>query len=126
MSKQSITSTQELPGAKLVITDSQGNEIKSWTSTEEPQEIIGLHDGDYTLTEFTAPQGYTIAEKVNFTIENGVVKGDDDNIVVMRDSTIVDVPNTFSIRSILIVISGFAIIGLVIFTIFYELKRRKE
>lgn len=126
VSKQSITSTQELPGAKLVITDSQGNEIKSWTSTEEPQEIIGLHDGDYTLTEFTAPQGYTIAEKVNFTIENGVVKGDDDNIVVMRDSTIVDVPNTFSIRSILIVISGFAIIGLVIFTIFYELKRRKE
>ena len=125
ISKQSVTSTKELPGAKLTITDAQGNEVASWTSTDKPQEIEGLSDGDYTLTETTAPQGYTVAESIKFTIENGVVKGDEDNMVVMKDATIVDVPDTFNIQNIIAMISGLVLVGLGTGVLFYETKKKK-
>ncbi len=125
VSKQSITSTKELPGAKLIITNAQGNEITSWTSTDKPQEIKGLSDGDYTLTEITAPQGYTVAESIKFTIEDGVVKGDDDNMVVMKDATIVEVPDTFNIQNIIAMIAGVVLVGLGTGVLFYETKKKK-
>lgn len=125
VSKQSITSSKELPGAKLTITDAQGNVVQSWTSTDKPQEIEGLSDGDYTLTETTAPQGYTVAESIKFTIENGVVKGDDDNMVVMKDATIVDVDDTFNIQNIITMIAGVVLVGLGTGVLFYETKKKK-
>ena len=125
VSKQSITSTKELPGAKLTITDAQGNVVANWTSTDKPQEIEGLSDGDYTLTETTAPQGYTVAESINFTIEGGVVKGDDDNMVVMKDATIVEVPDTFNIQNIIAMIAGVVLVGLGTGVLFYETKKKK-
>lgn len=125
ISKQSVTSTKELPGAKLSITDAQGNEVASWTSSDKPQEITGISDGDYTLTETTAPQGYTVAESVNFTVENGVVKGDDDNTVVMKDATIVAVPDTFNIRNIIAMISGLVLVAVGTGVLFYETKKKK-
>jgi len=125
ISKQSVTSTKELPGAKLSITDAQGNEVASWTSTDKPQEITGLSDGDYTLTETTAPQGYTIAESVKFTVENGVVKDDDDNTVVMKDATIVEVPDTFSFGNIIAMISGLVLVAIGTGVLFYETKKKK-
>lgn len=125
ISKQSVTSTSELPGAKLIITDAQGNEVASWTSSDKPQEITGLSDGDYTLTELTAPQGYTIAESVNFTVENGVVKGDEDNTVVMKDATIVEVPDTFNISNIIAMISGLVLVAVGTGVLFYETKKKK-
>lgn len=125
ISKQSVTSTKELPGAKITITDAQGNEVQSWTSTDKPQEIQGLSDGDYTLTETTAPQGYTVAESIKFTIENGVVKGDDDNTIVMKDATIVEVPDTFNLQNIIAMISGIVLVGIGTGVLFYETKKKK-
>lgn len=125
ISKQSVTSTKELPGAKLSITDAQGNEVASWTSSDKPQEITGISDGDYTLTETTAPQGYTVAESVKFTVENGVVKGDDDNTVVMKDATIVEVPDTFNAKNIIAMISGLVLVAVGTGVLFYETKKKK-
>ena len=125
ISKQSVTSTKELPGAKLTITDAQGNVVANWTSSDKPQEIVGLFDGDYTLTETTAPQGYTVAESIKFTIEDGVVKGDDDNTVVMKDATIVEVPDTFNIQNIIAMISGIVLVGIGTGVLFYETKKKK-
>ena len=124
ISKQSITSTKELPGAELIITDSRGNQWAKWTSGDKPAEISGLVDGDYTLTELTAPQGYTIAESVNFTVENGVVKGDEDNTVVMKDATIVEVPDTFNVRNIIAMISGLVLVAVGTGVLFYETKKK--
>lgn len=68
ISKKDITNNKELPGAELVITDSEGKEIEKWTSTEEPHYIEMLPIGTYTLTETAAPEGYAKAESVTFTV----------------------------------------------------------
>ena len=68
ISKQDITNEKELPGAKLIIRDKDGKEVKSWTSTKEPHMIEKLPAGKYTLTEVTAPKGYDIAETIEFEV----------------------------------------------------------
>ena len=67
ISKKDITNEEELPGAELTITDSEGNEIEKWTSTDEPH-TFQLPEGEYTLTEVTAPDGYATAESIEFTV----------------------------------------------------------
>ena len=71
ISKQDITSKEELPGATLVIKDKNGKEIDKWVSTTEPHYIEGLEPGEYTLTEVVAPNGYVLSkESITFTVKN--------------------------------------------------------
>ncbi|MDO5425359.1 MAG: SpaA isopeptide-forming pilin-related protein [Eubacteriales bacterium] len=72
ISKKDLTTKQELPGAELIITDSAGKEVERWISGEMPHVIEGLAAGDYILTEITAPEGYTKAESVRFTITDAM------------------------------------------------------
>ena len=70
ISKQDITTKEELPGATLVIKDANGKEIEKWVSTNEPKYIENLAEGKYTLCETQAPDGYVLAtECVNFTVK---------------------------------------------------------
>ncbi|MDD3796770.1 MAG: SpaA isopeptide-forming pilin-related protein, partial [Lachnospiraceae bacterium] len=94
ISKTDITTSEELPGAKLQIlkkneageeetattiyykndTDTPDEKLE-WISGEEPRVIKGLPAGDYILREITAPNGYTVAEDVAFTVsDDGTVK----------------------------------------------------
>lgn len=76
ISKQDITSKEELPGAKLIVKDSKGNIIDSWISTKEAHLIQNLKEGIYTLTEETAPDGYELSsETITFEIKDGEVAG---------------------------------------------------
>lgn len=60
--------TQEpLAGARLQVIDSEGN-IYEWVSTDKPYELM-LPNGEYTLREIEAPEGYEIAEDQTFTVE---------------------------------------------------------
>ena len=83
ISKQDITTKQELPGATLVVKDVNGNEIARWVSTSEPR-YIELEPGEYMLTEIEAPNGYDLSyEVVRFTVDSeGNTTGD----VVMYNS----------------------------------------
>ena len=48
----------------------------------------GLTDGTYTLVEASAPEGYMVAEKIEFTIEDGMLVEDEnvkDGTVIMKD-----------------------------------------
>lgn len=83
ISKQDASTGKELPGATLIITDKDGNQIDKWISTNEVHMIYGLHvNEEYTLTEITAPEGYNKAESIKFTIgDTGVVQK-----VVMKDT----------------------------------------
>ena len=60
----------ELPGAKLEIKNADGEVIESWTSGQAPHTITMLSPGRYTLVEITAPNGYEVAENVEFTVED--------------------------------------------------------
>lgn len=87
ISKTDITTGKELPGATLQIlkkvkaaTDA-GEEVEKeetvitiygekleWVSGETPKTIKGLPAGEYILRETAAPNGYTIAKDVKFTV----------------------------------------------------------
>ncbi len=66
--KDLTTKEEELPGAELTLADVEGNEIDRWISTDTPHRMEKLPAGKYTLTEVTAPDGYAIAERVEFEV----------------------------------------------------------
>lgn len=69
ISKQDIAG-KEIPGAKLTIYDADGKVVESWTSTTEPHYIEMLKIGKYTLHEETAPDGYLVANDVEFEVKD--------------------------------------------------------
>jgi uncharacterized surface anchored protein len=70
ITKTDITGEQEIEGAKLQVLDEEGNIIEEWTSTKEPYRIEYLQPGKtYILHEEAAPEGFLIAEDVEFTVE---------------------------------------------------------
>ena len=102
ISKQDITTGEELPGATLQIIDEDGNVATEWVSTDEAHFIEGklIAGKEYTLRETIAPDGYEIANEIRFTVnEDGSVTE-----VVMYDeltpdletppTVIIDIPHT--------------------------------
>ena len=82
ISKVDITTNEELPGAELVIKDKDGKKIDRWISTNEPHYVEKMPAGDYTLMEITAPNGYKVAESIDFTVlPTGEIQ-----TVVMKDA----------------------------------------
>ena len=69
ISKQDITTKEELPGAHLTIKDTEGNVVEDWVSTDVPRYIEKLPAGKYTLIEVSAPDGYEVAENIEFEIK---------------------------------------------------------
>ena len=120
ISKQDITTKEELPGATLVVKDSEGNVIDEWVSTSTPHYIEGLDEGVYTLTETIAPEGYGLSsETITFTVKaDGEIQS-----VVMYNTRLVEVPitdldfskTTMIIASILILIGT----GVVVYYVKY-------
>lgn len=69
VSKQLITGTNELEGAKLTVYDASGNVVDSWVSTSVPHYIYGLTVGqNYRLVEDYSPLGYGGASEIWFTV----------------------------------------------------------
>ena len=84
ISKTDITTGEELPGARLIVINSDGDTVEEWESGSEPHLIKALPDGEYTLREITAPYGYDIAEDVKFNVTQDKVT----NEVVMKNSPV--------------------------------------
>ncbi len=59
----------EIEGAEMSVTDERGNIVDSWTSTKESHHISNLVEGKkYVLHELYAPEGFTVATDVEFTV----------------------------------------------------------
>ena len=86
VSKQDIVNGEELPGAELIIIDKEtGKIVDQWISGDEPHFVSGLEEGKtYVLIENTAPEGFYIAESIEFTVTNDKVNQE----VVMKDAPI--------------------------------------
>lgn len=84
ITKSDITTGEELPGAKLKVSDSEGNIVDEWTSGSTPHIIKELEVGKkYTLTETIPADGYATAESITFVVENTA----DIQKVEMQDDT---------------------------------------
>ena len=102
ISKVDITSSKELAGASLRITDkATGAEVTTWTSGSDKDaagdiipHTITLAEGTYILTETKAPADYKVADPIEFTVASdgtvtsttaGAASG---TKVTMKDATI--------------------------------------
>lgn len=82
ISKQDIVSSAELSGATLaVLKASDRSVVEQWISGSEPHYIECLPVGNYILREISAPNGYAIADSINFT----VAESSDIQSVTMKD-----------------------------------------
>ena len=88
ISKQDMAGN-EIAGARLTVTDQDGNTVDTWISVEGESHIIeGLTEGRFTLTEITAPDGFEKAESIDFQVtEDGkvTVNGNNEDTVIMVD-----------------------------------------
>lgn len=127
-SKISVVNQKELPGASLRILDENketlidpdGNAYE-WVSTDEPHYVYGLPAGKYYLEEVLAPEGYVLSsELVEFEVK------DDGSIteVIMENDLEVEVPDTLSSRSILLLVIGMFDIALGIGILLYVKKNK--
>ncbi len=65
---------EEVEGATIQVIDEDGNIVDEWVSTSEAHTISGLVEGKtYTLHEEAAPNGYYVANDIEFTISNDKV-----------------------------------------------------
>ena len=79
ISKEDVTTSEELPGAEIVITDKDGNEVFKGTSDENGKVYFEVPaPGEYHFRETVAPEGYELNETVfSFTVfEDGSILGD--------------------------------------------------
>ena len=73
-------------GAELMVRDEEGNKVLSFKSSKRPYTVENLPVGNYVLKEVSAPEGYELAEDVEFAVADvsQVQK------VVMEDERIVE------------------------------------
>lgn len=75
ISKKDLTTNEELPARNLSLPMKKRVEIDRWISTNAPHYMEKPPAGKYTLTEVTAPDGYAIAERMEFEVlPNGEVQ----------------------------------------------------
>lgn len=121
ISKVDATTGEELPGATLVLKDSNGKVIDEWVSEDTPHKVkVKLSAGKYTLTETIAPEGYELStETVEFTVEeDGSVK---EPVVMKNEKEIEPVPTGDFLIYIAWII-GMAAIG---YSVYYFNSLRK-
>ena len=90
--KTSLTDGKAVEGAKLKVTDEDGNLVDEWVSGKEPHIIKELVVGKkYTMTETQPAEGYVTAESIEFVVEN---TGEVQKVDMKDDVTKVEISKT--------------------------------
>ncbi|MGN1183584.1 MAG: collagen binding domain-containing protein, partial [Faecalibacillus sp.] len=123
ISKVDATTSKEIEGAKLTLTDKEtGQVIETWTSKKEPHRIEGLEvNKTYILHEDLAPAGYETASDVEFTIKD---TGEVQKVVMKDEHKSVTVKTGDSYQAGLYIVMT-AVAGLGIVTAL-KLRKKKE
>ena len=123
ISKVDATTSKEIEGAKLTLTDKEtGQVIETWTSKKEPHRIEGLEvNKTYILHEDLAPAGYETASDVEFTIKD---TGEVQKVVMKDEHKSVTVKTGDSSQAGLYIVMT-AVAGLGIVTAL-KLRKKKE
>lgn len=129
ISKQDVTTKNELPGAELVIKDEAGNEKYHWTSTSTPYIIHNMKPGIYTLTEIMAPEGYELStETITFEVKDN---GETTKVVMYNKlketpAEEIAVPSTGSYKTIVSSIAGIIVLAIGTILITKNAKKKNE
>ena len=111
-----------LAGATLVVKDSEGNVIEEFVTTEEPHTITGLKDGEYTVEEIAAPEGYKKSDEIyKFTISDETPTA----LVIFENNEIVEVPFTGSNKSLISTLFGSVLLISGVGFVYYNGKKQK-
>lgn len=111
-----------LAGATLVVKDSEGKVIEEFVTTEEPHTITGLTDGEYTVEEIEAPEGYKKSDEVyKFTISDETPTA----LVIFENNEIVEVPFTGSNKSLISTLFGSVLLISGVGFVYYNGKKQK-
>ena len=122
ISKKDFANSEEVAGANLVIKDSEGKTVASWTSTDTPYYIEKLPVGKYTLIETSAPNNYMLNTS---TVDFEVLETGEIQTVTMFNSKLVEVPNTSKNATYLYLGGGLLIItGGILIYLSYRNKAR--
>ena len=123
ISKQDATTGKELPGAKLVLYNEDGDIVDEWTSGDEPHYIEYLPVGKYTLHEDLAPVGYEIANDVEFEVED---TGEVQQVVMKDEPTPVVKKIAQTGENMIIFVSAGIAVLIALIGLFLVLKKRKR
>lgn len=111
-----------LAGATLVVKDNEGKVIEEFVTTEEPHTITGLKDGEYTVEEIAAPEGYKKSDEVyKFTISDETPTA----LVIFENNEIVEVPFTGSNKSLISTLFGSVLLISGVGFVYYNGKKQK-
>ena len=111
-----------LKGATLVVKDSEGNVIEEFVTTEEPHTITDLKDGEYTVEEIAAPEGYKKSDDIyKFTISDETPTA----LVIFENNEIVEVPFTGSNKSLISTLFGSVLLISGVGFVYYNGKKQK-
>ncbi|MBQ6476945.1 MAG: hypothetical protein IJI43_00690 [Bacilli bacterium] len=125
ISKIDVTNSSELPGATLEITNKSDESKKyTWISSATPYYIY-LEDGDYSLCETLAPQGYSLNKNcIDFTVDNTKIV----SVTMENKPYVASVPNTGLFISKIAFYLGIIslLVGLMIVGIIFVTKEKKS
>jgi len=139
ITKVNAVDEKELEGATLQILDADKKEMSctvktgiigterlekcTWVSTKEPKVILGLKPGKYYLVETIAPEGYVLNENA---VEITVKEDGTSDAVKMINELEVEVPDTLSSRSALLIAIAMFDIALGIGIVTYVKTRKNQ
>ena len=119
VSKLDSETNEYVSGAKLVIKNKEGKVIATWTTAKE-SHYVSLEEGEYVLTEESAPAGYELnKESIYFKVDaDGNLylkdaKGEyslANGIIMYDDAEVIEVPAT-GLSSTLTYIVGSLVLG---------------
>ena len=70
INKTDISGSEELEGAKIVVTDANGKTVADWTSEKGKTKDFQVDPGTYTLKEVSAPEGYQlVTTEIRFEVD---------------------------------------------------------
>lgn len=128
VSKQDATTGKELPGAHLQWIDKEtGKTVADFVSTDKPTILEGIFESGktYILREITAPNGYEVAEEIEFTIKD---TGEIQKVVMKDQHTPVTIVNTGDNTNSMAwkVLAGSALIGMVLLVSINKKKKQRS
>lgn len=114
-----------LPGAVLVVRDSEGKVVVRFTTSDKPYVLSDLKDGKYTVEEESAPEGYVKSDEIiKITVDNKHVS-QTITFTNVKKATTTFVPNTASSVSVLVYVLGILVVGSGIGYVVYNSRKQK-